>query len=298
MRIELTVIIWIGLFMMLLILSFLFFLIRSNQKFTWFKQEAEKEISRANQEIQRQALNNISYDIIDNFGNSLSTINLNIASILSNSLADINKKIVETEALIQQSLGEPLPSTFPAVLTAVNLNLTAITGFSGHIKEKSIEAKSLVKQLQKDTQEVGNRITTNYMNYLVENGFQRAFENDLERLTNFIIHKDVQGSEYKLDTEKEIVLLRICQEILNNIEKHSRAQHVRVLLDYSPLALRLAISDDGVGFDYERIMAAPPDHRKTGLKNILTRSELIKADLHIQSRPAQGTTISFTIPVS
>jgi len=57
------------------------------------------------------------------------------------------------------------------------------------------------------------------------------------------------GEPWPLPPGVESALLRVGQEALVNVAKHAGATHVRLTLEYTPDAVRLSISDDGVGFD-------------------------------------------------
>mgnify|MGYP000075012443 CR=1 FL=1 len=81
---------------------------------------------------------------------------------------------------------------------------------------------------------------------------------------------------------------RITQEALNNINKHARASQVTVELACQPGAIRLAVSDDGVGFDRENA------HEGFGLKIMRERAQNAGAHFAVNSQPGQGTIINVT----
>ena len=58
-----------------------------------------------------------------------------------------------------------------------------------------------------------------------------------------------RGEPWPLSPGVESALLRVSQEALVNVAKHAGATQVRLTLEYMPAAVRLSISDDGVGFD-------------------------------------------------
>jgi two-component system NarL family sensor kinase len=91
----------------------------------------------------------------------------------------------------------------------------------------------------------------------------------------------------------ETQLYRVVQEALMNIEKHARASHVRVELGGVGRSVRLAVTDDGRGFDVAGAAAAPG----IGLRNMRERFELLGGQWRIDSAPGQGTRIEGEIPV-
>jgi two-component system sensor histidine kinase DegS len=99
----------------------------------------------------------------------------------------------------------------------------------------------------------------------------------------------------KLDSDKGIALFRILQESLSNIKKHSSATRVRVSLDVNVKSgLCLQVHDNGKGF-------RPGQKRKKlsgmGLLIMRERVEALNGNFAVHSRPAEGCTISATIPL-
>jgi signal transduction histidine kinase len=90
----------------------------------------------------------------------------------------------------------------------------------------------------------------------------------------------------------ESALFRICQEALTNVRKHSKAAHATVELNEEAGRVRLAISDDGVGFDPAHITA-----RTFGLQGIRERARLLGGQATITSTPGAGTQIVVELPV-
>jgi signal transduction histidine kinase len=92
-----------------------------------------------------------------------------------------------------------------------------------------------------------------------------------------------------LPAEVQIVFYRITQEALNNVIKHANPNHVEVKLQYYPESVSLTISDDGCGFDPERVS---PEH--FGLSIMQERATTINAKLKLSSQPGKGTQVMVT----
>ena len=95
------------------------------------------------------------------------------------------------------------------------------------------------------------------------------------------IHKDGFSEEELTDIQK-LMVYRITQEQLNNILKHSKAEHVDIAFSRQGSEVYLTIEDDGVGFDTREINSG------LGLKNIRHRLELFNGRMRIISSPEQG----------
>lgn len=102
--------------------------------------------------------------------------------------------------------------------------------------------------------------------------------------------------ERRLPEHVEVALYRIAQETLQNVLKHARAERVTVRLEIGDADVRLAVSDDGVGFtDTGR---SDPAHGGYGLASVRERAELIGGSVRLDSRTGSGTTVSVTAPLS
>lgn len=97
------------------------------------------------------------------------------------------------------------------------------------------------------------------------------------------IEVDHQGfSEKSLSDAQKMMVYRITQEQLNNILKHSKAEHVDIALRQNGTKVQLMIQDDGVGFDVSR------KTNGLGLKNIRHRLELFNGNMYVESAPSHG----------
>lgn len=99
----------------------------------------------------------------------------------------------------------------------------------------------------------------------------------------------------RLPADTELTLYRILQEALKNIEKHARASHVTVKLTLRGSFVKLAIHDDGIGFD----PAPHPPKGKggLGLLGMRERATYVGGTLRIKSVLRAGTGIEVRIPM-
>ena len=84
-------------------------------------------------------------------------------------------------------------------------------------------------------------------------------------------------------------LLRIAQEAMTNIIKHSQATTAEIELDYGPKSIRLRIKDNGCGFDQRQCDGPANGH--FGLLGITERAKRLGAELSLQSEPGAGTVL-------
>lgn len=101
------------------------------------------------------------------------------------------------------------------------------------------------------------------------------------RMIQIDVHHDGFSEKLLSDVQKMMVY-RIMQEQLNNILKHSRAEHVDIALRQCGEKVHIVISDDGVGFD------VTTKTNGLGLRNIRHRLELLNGSMYVESAPERG----------
>jgi signal transduction histidine kinase len=93
-----------------------------------------------------------------------------------------------------------------------------------------------------------------------------------------------QGS---LPAEVQVAFYRVCQEGLNNIAKHAKANQVAIHLQCDPGTVELRLCDDGCGFD-----PAHTSPGRSGLSMMRERAQAVGAVLSVTSQPGRGTEIT------
>ena len=104
---------------------------------------------------------------------------------------------------------------------------------------------------------------------------------------------------HKVENERfadnvEVSLYRICQELINNIIKHSEAKAVSVQLLKTKTHLVLVVEDNGKGFVFDD----PNNQNGIGLMNISSRAKAIHGEVNYEPSPEQGTVASVRVPLS
>ena len=98
------------------------------------------------------------------------------------------------------------------------------------------------------------------------------------------------GQARPLHPELEVSLLRIAQEALTNIRKHSRARQATLTLSYMNDLVLMDVQDDGVGLQ-------TPILGSFGLRSMRERVEALGGQMTVESEPGQGTTLAFSLPL-
>jgi signal transduction histidine kinase len=101
-----------------------------------------------------------------------------------------------------------------------------------------------------------------------------------------------------LPQQIEIIAYRLVQECFNNIGKHSAASHVNISLSSADGMLKLAVEDNGVGFNVPEALAK---RESFGLSGMRERVALLGGKFHVDSRTEgtkKGTKISIELPIA
>jgi two-component system sensor histidine kinase DegS len=104
------------------------------------------------------------------------------------------------------------------------------------------------------------------------------------------VEASVDGIDDGLTPDEKASVLRILQEALQNVRKHSAASQVRITFERG----HLVIGDNGRGFDVMRLASGAS--RNFGLQFMRERAELMGAALQIESRQGEGTRILLRLP--
>jgi signal transduction histidine kinase len=104
-----------------------------------------------------------------------------------------------------------------------------------------------------------------------------------------------QEAEQFIPYESELHLLRITQEALSNIQKHSSSKQAWVELKLDDHLLELTIGDYGTGFNPEQPKTDLRPH--FGLSTMRERAEAIGASFLVDAAPGKGTRITILLPL-
>lgn len=104
-------------------------------------------------------------------------------------------------------------------------------------------------------------------------------------------HHKVDGKRFPENIE--VSLYRICQELINNIIKHSEAKAVSIQLLRTKTHLVLVVEDNGKGFQLNSII----NRNGIGLMNITSRAKAMNGEVDYQPSPQQGTVATIRIPL-
>jgi signal transduction histidine kinase len=162
------------------------------------------------------------------------------------------------------------------------------------------ELETLRKELKKSISDL-RQICTDLRPKVLDLGLPVAIKacvNDFRRKATLPVDLSIEGFEEE-DVSEEVCLAiyRIAQEALNNVQKHARAQQVKVWLNFNSDNVEMSIADDGCGFSLPTSWAKLTEQGHFGLAFLHERAQMIGGNLSIEAVPDQGTTIRVKAPL-
>lgn len=162
--------------------------------------------------------------------------------------------------------------------------------------ESSDKMEKLTKVLDEACQEVRTISHQMMPKALGERGLLPALEDMLQKslgLTSIqyqLEHFKVEGERF--NERVEVGLYRVCQELINNIIKHSGASQVNIQFFKNKTNLVLIVEDNGKGFD--------PTTKKEGigLMNITSRLSTVSGEVTWEAGPKSGSVATVRVPVA
>ena len=106
------------------------------------------------------------------------------------------------------------------------------------------------------------------------------------------------GDESAMAPTTKIVLFRIVQEALGNVQKHAKAERATITLAVAEGRIKGMIEDNGIGFDVEAMAQDPTKWQSFGLKGIHERARLVGGTARVESRKGHGTRVLVDIPIT
>jgi two-component system nitrate/nitrite sensor histidine kinase NarX len=154
------------------------------------------------------------------------------------------------------------------------------------LREEVLKLRELMQQMKAidvDSQRLLGVLKDNVERFQRETGISARFMTDLEQL----------------DMPQRICreIVRIVQEGVVNVRKHSGARHAMVRFGCTPDKWNLTMEDDGKGFPFSgRHNMQQMKETGVGPMVIMERVSLIAGELTVESNPGQGTRLEITVP--
>jgi len=222
-------------------------------------------------------------------------------------LRSLSERLIHAQEEERIRIARELHDGTSANLTALKYAIEKKLYETGNLPERpdTHYFKYLIDLIQETSAEIQRIYTDLHPAVLDELGVLAAVRRscrDFQRVNETVlVTTDLAVDEEDIPENYKIVIYRILQEALSNIAKHSRADHVRLLLEQTDEdGLRLAVTDNGQGFDADSCIfkEARGQSGGFGLMNIRERATFSGGDFYVRSAPGKGTALEIIWPDS
>lgn len=205
------------------------------------------------------------------------------------------RAIVATEESERLNFSKELHDGLGPLLSTIKMSISALK--ASEIDESKLEIINnihvAINESISSIKEISNRLSPHVLNTFGLLSAIRSFINKLPTQSiDIIIQSNIESQRFKHDTE--VVLYRVCCELIHNTIKHASASKITIDLHYQDGYLLLDYFDNGVGFDSEMLLQSVAD-RGMGLSNILSRVKSIHGTVNIHSEVNAGMFVSIAV---
>ncbi len=214
-------------------------------------------------------------------------------SELSERRSELAQKLIATQESTLRYISRELHDEFGQILTAIG----SMLGRAGaHAPEGSSLRTDIneVRQIAQDTLDRIRSLSQALHPVMLDEAGLEATLNwyipIVERQTGIAISYEKQGESFAIDTNAGVQIYRALQEALNNVARHSGAQHAWVRIRYLPQTFELEVEDHGKGF------SGRPPKNGIGLVAMRERAELMGGHISFSVPAASGTLLRLIVP--
>lgn len=209
----------------------------------------------------------------------------------------VSDAIAEAEIRERKRIAADLHDGVCQHLATIHLSIDTL---QKNIKKQDTDTARFVaetKELVTETLTMARKVSHDLMPVDIFNsGFLKGLKAVISRLNRVDKIKytlNVWGKERKLPGNVSNNLYRIVQEFIHNSEKHADATEITLLIRYRQKFMYLLISDNGKGFNPEKIKKV----EGIGLKNIISRILTFTTDYEFKAAEGKGVSLEINIPL-
>ena len=219
----------------------------------------------------------------------------------SEQLRDLSVRLLQVQDEERRRIARELHDSAGQLLAALGMNLSRVAqqarqdGF--RLAKETEDSQQLVQQLNQEIR------TMSYLLHpplLDETGLAEAvrwYIQGLSERNGLEIKLNVDENFGRLSRELELVMFRLVQECLTNIHRHSGSKRAQIRMAREGENIILTVRDEGKGMSPERLVEIQAKGSGVGMTGMRERVRQFGGQMNIESNH-QGTTISFTLPLS
>lgn len=265
--------------------------------------------SQDSMEVTIELLNSGAFDYLikdDNFIDKLLDVSYKIASVFSSQpntpaapVVNFSGKeyaniVLNAQKKVQKEISYELHDHIIQLLSSSKLYLE-IAAINSSKREGLIkDSVSILETAIADVRALSHDLSSVFLQTEDLNEKLPALINQLKANENFVVKDDIAIENFNnyLTPSMQHDVLRILQELTNNIIKHSEAKNIFIEVTAFNKGLKIVVSDDGKGFDTAQ------EKSGIGLKNISKRIANLSSEYELITAENKGCIWKIFIPAS
>jgi two-component system, NarL family, sensor kinase len=207
----------------------------------------------------------------------------------------VAKMMIEGQEEERKRIARELHDGLGVLLSATKMQFTAIKDISPENKPLIDKAIRLLEQASGDVRKISHNMMPGLLTKL---GFYEAAEDLFEKINDsgdLEATLEINGPQDRLPENREIMLYRILQEMVNNTLKYAEAGKIKLMINIMPDYLTMVYADNGKGFDVAKVLNS--NSESLGLKSIQSRINFLNGESLLESKPGEGVKYSFQVPL-
>jgi signal transduction histidine kinase len=210
-------------------------------------------------------------------------------------LQQLSARLVEAQETERRSISRELHDEVGQALTGVLVEMANLTPLIRNRDQEALSRKAaeIKKLVENSIATVRNMALLLRPSMLDDLGLAPALAwqaREVSKRSGIWVEIDAERVPDDLPEEHKTCVYRVTQEALHNIVQHAGARTVKVVVEAQDGRVRLAIRDDGRGFDPQR-------EKGMGLLGIQERVARLGGQFSVNSRPGAGTELRIVLPV-
>ncbi len=204
----------------------------------------------------------------------------------------LNRRLITAQEDERSAIARELHDDLSQRLARLSIDAARLERGTGADPAAAAEIRGELSNLSRDVHALAYQL---HPSTLEDLGLSEALRVECDRVARveaLAVRLHAPESSPELSKDAALCLFRVAQEALRNAARHAGASAVDLSLETEDGGARLAIRDDGAGFD----PAGPRGRPGLGLASMRERVELLGGRIDIRSAPGQGTTIDAWAP--
>jgi len=212
----------------------------------------------------------------------------------------LSRQVLLTQEEERKRISRELHDVIAQTLTGINVRLAALkkeaTSNTRGLERSIARTQRLVQQSVDIVHQFARKLRPAVLDDLGLIPALHTFMKHFRTETGIQVSLSAFAAVEELDGDKRTVLYRVAQEALTNIARHAQASRAEVKLQQLDGAVCMTITDDGKGFQTERVVHAKKGKR-LGLLGMRERLEIVGGKVTVTSVRGKGTTVLAQVPL-